>query len=601
MNLSVRKLGVIIRKERRDNNMRKLPLLFSTMMTCILALALMAAPASAGGPVFLSGDDADDSGHCQGTACGGVYPKALNFVYTNSTSPGTGIVAIGANSSNALIALNSWNNVVNGGPGATITHVNTTAGIAAVNFATFKVLYIASDSSNTSGGLTLAQLTALNARQADIANFVNNLGGGLMALTEANLGSTRYAWLPVALTDISVTHDSGIKPTADLTPIAPGITTQLNHGCCYHTAFTGPVGFSGLKVLAYHDHNNNSSYDFGTDHAVILGGAQVVLTAEVCNDGIDNDGDGLVDNNDPDCHVCGDGNIDPGEQCDDGNNLNGDGCSAQCQTEAPVNNPPNAQCQDVTVPTDSGVCDAASAPVDAGSSDPDGDSITLAQSPAGPYALGPTSVTLTVTDSKGASDSCQATVTVVDQEPPGILCPAPQVVECTGPGGATASFSATASDNCSVASTSCSPASGSTFPVGTTQVDCSATDGRNSSSCSSSVTVQDTTPPTVSCVESVNPSGKNVPNAKNEDGFYKVSGSDVCSAPTIMLGSFAIANGETIKITQTPGKSGVTYVNTMGPEQIRHFQVGPGDAVITATDGSGNSSSVTCLVPPPPK
>ena len=33
---------------------------------------------------------------------------------------------------------------------------------------------------------------------------------------------------------------------------------------------------------------------------------------------------------------CGDGNVANGEQCDDGNNLAGDGCSATCETEAPV-------------------------------------------------------------------------------------------------------------------------------------------------------------------------------------------------------------------------------------------------------------------------
>ena len=32
--------------------------------------------------------------------------------------------------------------------------------------------------------------------------------------------------------------------------------------------------------------------------------------------------------------ACGDGNIDTGEQCDDGNHNNGDGCSSTCQTEA---------------------------------------------------------------------------------------------------------------------------------------------------------------------------------------------------------------------------------------------------------------------------
>lgn len=39
----------------------------------------------------------------------------------------------------------------------------------------------------------------------------------------------------------------------------------------------------------------------------------------------------------PNCAVpepfCGDGDVDPGEECDDGNNENGDGCSADCETE----------------------------------------------------------------------------------------------------------------------------------------------------------------------------------------------------------------------------------------------------------------------------
>ncbi len=32
--------------------------------------------------------------------------------------------------------------------------------------------------------------------------------------------------------------------------------------------------------------------------------------------------------------ACGDGNLDPGEQCDDGNTVSCDGCSASCQVEA---------------------------------------------------------------------------------------------------------------------------------------------------------------------------------------------------------------------------------------------------------------------------
>ena len=51
---------------------------------------------------------------------------------------------------------------------------------------------------------------------------------------------------------------------------------------------------------------------------------------EQCDDEIDNDGDGLVDREDPNCQICGDGILDPGEGCDDGNVLNGDGCDAHC-------------------------------------------------------------------------------------------------------------------------------------------------------------------------------------------------------------------------------------------------------------------------------
>ncbi len=53
-----------------------------------------------------------------------------------------------------------------------------------------------------------------------------------------------------------------------------------------------------------------------------------------CSDGLDNDGDQLVDSADPDCHGCGDGNLDAGEQCDDGNAVNGDDCDINCSVSA---------------------------------------------------------------------------------------------------------------------------------------------------------------------------------------------------------------------------------------------------------------------------
>ena len=323
---------------------------------------------------------------------------------------------------------------------------------------------------------------------------------------------------------------------------------------------------------------------------------------EICGNGIDDDFDGLVDKNDPDCEICGDGFLDPQEQCDDGNVMDGDGCSAVCQFEN-QNQPPVAQCQDVSALADEN-CQAP-ASVDNASFDPDGpgDIALLIQSPGGLYGLGVTDVTLTITDLASESDVCTATVTVVDQTDPSLTCPADLLLECSD-GGAVGTFAATAIDNCSVGTPTCDAESGSDFALGMTTVTCSVADGSgNTDSCSSKITVQDTTPPTVSCVESVNPSGKNVPKARNvnEDGFYRITGADACASPTIAIGGHTLARGETIKITQARGKSGVRLVNTMGPLQIKHFQVGLGDAMITADDGNGNVTSATRLVPPPPK
>ena len=82
-----------------------------------------------------------------------------------------------------------------------------------------------------------------------------------------------------------------------------------------------------------------------------------------------------------------------------------------CGGTCVVNHVPLAIARDVTVPADvSGTADAS---VDNGSSDADGDPLTITQSPAGPYPIGQTTVLLTVRDPHGATSQATAVVTVV--------------------------------------------------------------------------------------------------------------------------------------------------------------------------------------------
>ena len=115
------------------------------------------------------------------------------------------------------------------------------------------------------------------------------------------------------------------------------------------------------------------------------------------------------------------------------------------------------------------------------------------------FELGDTTITCTAQDAAGN----QATpttfkVTVEDTTPPTLDLPGDIIEEATDPNGKVVTYNATASDlvDGSV-DVDCSPASGSTFPIKTTTVDCSATDGAgNESTGSFTVKVQDTLAPT---------------------------------------------------------------------------------------------------------
>ena len=115
------------------------------------------------------------------------------------------------------------------------------------------------------------------------------------------------------------------------------------------------------------------------------------------------------------------------------------------------------------------------------------------------FSVGAHTVDCTAVDDSGNQDQGSFTVTVADTTPPALTLPADITEEQTAPAGNAVSFTATATDIVDGdVPVTCVPASGSTFPRGTTTVNCSATDAHaNPASGSFSVTVQDTIAPTI--------------------------------------------------------------------------------------------------------
>ena len=117
------------------------------------------------------------------------------------------------------------------------------------------------------------------------------------------------------------------------------------------------------------------------------------------------------------------------------------------------------------------------------------------------YPLGDTTVTFTATDDSLNISQCQTIVTVMDTTPPVITCPADVTVEGDTAGGATPGAvglgAATVTDVVDSSPAISNDAPGF-YPLGDTTVIFTATDDSgNASSCQATVTVVDTTPPTI--------------------------------------------------------------------------------------------------------
>ena len=128
-----------------------------------------------------------------------------------------------------------------------------------------------------------------------------------------------------------------------------------------------------------------------------------------------------------------------------------------------------------------------------------------------------------------------------DTTPPVLKTPGNETVEADGPGGTRVTFEVTATDGDSplpASAISCSPGSGSTFPLGSTTVQCTATDtSGNTGKESFTVTVRDTTPPVINApdvsVTATRTAGIRRTDAALAAYLTGVTATDQVSTPTV--------------------------------------------------------------------
>jgi hypothetical protein len=207
--------------------------------------------------------------------------------------------------------------------------------------------------------------------------------------------------------------------------------------------------------------------------------------------------------------------------------------------------------------------------------------VTIANDAPVQFAIGPNTVTWSGDDGVDPIAHASQTVTIVDTTDPLFTSMPPDIFlnDCKG----TPLGTPTATDDCAGTVTFTNNGLPKYY-VGTTVVTWTAHDvSGNTSTNTQNVTVVDTVPPTVSCVATGPPTGH----------AFIVTAMDACGAPVIRLGSFVLANGETIKI-DVVGKPGVELISEVSNPSIRHFHVGKGENFITATDGSNNVTNAVC-------
>jgi hypothetical protein len=218
------------------------------------------------------------------------------------------------------------------------------------------------------------------------------------------------------------------------------------------------------------------------------------------------------------------------------------------------------------------------------------------------FAVGTTTVQCRATDDAGNfTDAAPFDVIIVDTTPPTLTLPGNQNVETESPGGKAVTYSVTASDIVSGSITpTCNHSSGEIFPIGTTPIHCTATDGAGKSSSGDfnvTVALVDHTPPVLSgygdkTVEANGPSGSVVnystPTAVDAvDGPIGIVTCTPVSGTTFPPGSTAV----NCSATDNHGNTGHGTFNVNVADSTPPIIYLPTSASIVATSIAGISSS----------
>ncbi len=431
---------------------------------------------------------------------------------------------------------------------------------------------------NSTGAITLCGNTTINntltltSGSFNVSNRTLTLNGPTITGNPSQLLTTNLSSLIFGGTSSGVLIPASVTALNNLSISNTNVVSLQSSPTIYGTFDPQGAGLSiGAHSLTLNGQINCGSLSGGTSSNLIIGGAGTSsLSSVVLNDFILDRASGVT--------LCGDVTVDGTLNLINGCiNLNGHTLTTNIVIEA---NPPVAICQNITVSLDAtGNVTITPAQVDNGSTVNCGSPILSLNRTAFTCAdIGVQNVTLTVSDIYGVQATCNASVTITDEQNPTITCPANVVNipadagECYATG--VALGTPVTGDNCGVSTvTNNAPVQ---FPVGTTVVTWTVTDvnGRTAT-CNQNVTVVDLQNPTVTA-------GTNVVTTTSADGTGNC---------TVAVAVPAAVFGDNCSSTLTWAMTGAVSASGSGQVGTYTFPIGLTTITYTNTDGASLTAS----------